>query len=103
MGFIELVLLQFSIIYTSKYFEGVSADGVYQAQKFKEMMSQGKPKDATFIGKVAWDPSHWFDLAVTDVKEGKTGTSKDFLSNFIEKTNTFSGILNRGKGYNSFF
>ena len=73
-------------IYTSNYFVGVSADGAYQAQKFKEMMSQGKPKDATLIGKVSWDPSHWFNLAVTDVKEGKTGTSKDFLSNFIEKT-----------------
>ena len=47
------------------------------------MMSQGKPKDAAFIGQVAWDPSHWFHLAVTDVKEGKTGTWKDFLSNFI--------------------
>ena len=60
-------------------------------------------KDATFTGKVAWDPSHWFNLAVMDVKEGKTGTLKDFLSNFIEKTNSFSGILNRGKGYSSFF
>ena len=78
-------------------FVGISADGVYQAHKFKEIISQGKPEDATFIGKVVWDPSHWFDF--TDVKEGKTGTSKDFLTNFIEKTNSFAGILNRGKGY----
>ena len=78
---------------------GVSADGVYQANKFQEIMSQGKPKEAKFIGNVVWDPSHWFDLAVTDVKEGKTGTSKDFFSVFIEKTNSFANTLNRGKGH----
>jgi hypothetical protein len=61
-------------------------------------MSRSKPKKAAYIGNVVWDPSHWFDLAVTDVKDGKLGTSKDFLLNFIEKTNVFAGILNRGKG-----
>lgn len=61
-------------------------------------MSQGKPAQARFLGKVVWDPSHWFDLAVTDVKEGKTGTSKEFFECFIDKTNSFATTLNRGKG-----
>ena len=77
---------------------GVSADGVYQASKFRKMMSWGKPKEAKYVGKVVWDPSHWFDLAVRDVKEGKTGSSKDFFCTFIEKTNSFANTLNKGKG-----
>ncbi len=62
-------------------------------------MSRGKPEDATFIGNIVWDPSHWFDLAITSLKERKIGTLKDFFTNFIEKTNSFAGILNRGNGY----
>ena len=79
------------------YFSGISADGVYQAKDFKEAMRQDGHR-CTYLKQVHLDPSHWMNLAVTDVRDGKRGNSKDFFDNFIDRTNQFSDILNRGKG-----
>ena len=38
------------------------------------------------------------NLAVTDVRDGKIGSSKQYFSGFIKRTNKFSEHLNRGKG-----
>jgi hypothetical protein len=46
---------------------------------------------------VHWDPSHWLNLTVTDVRDGKIGTSKEYFSNLIERTNRLLEALNRGK------
>ena len=54
--------------------------------------------DCMYVKQVSWDASHWMNLAVTDVKDGKIGTSKEFLQSFVERTNTFADVLNRGKG-----
>ena len=59
-------------------------------------------KDSKYLRKVGWDAAHWIDLAVSDVKEGKVGASKEFFSNFISRTNSFADTLNRGKGYSLF-
>eukprot|EP00794_Sanderia_malayensis_P020912 gene20912-22966_t len=77
---------------------GASADGVYQARMFKEIVSTGKPEQAEFVGNVVWDPSHWLNLAVTDLKGGKRGLSKEFFANFVKRTNSFANALNRGIG-----
>lgn len=77
---------------------GTSADGVYQASGFGKVLRQDVADDSEFVKRVTWDPSHWINLAVTDVKEGKIGTSKEFFSEFIKRTNAFSDSLNRGKG-----
>ncbi len=55
----------------------------------------GKQK---YLKQVNWDPSHWMNLAVTDVIEGKIGTSKEFLATFIDRKNSFADSLNKGKG-----
>lgn len=78
------------------YLIGVSADGVYQAHGFCDVLGEGHAR--TFLRKVSWDPSHWMNLAVTDVRDGKLGSSKLFFSHFIERTNRFSEIFCRGKG-----
>ena len=75
---------------------GISADGVYQASGFRKTISQ--EENNLFLKQVHWDPSHCINLAVTDVRDGKMGTSDKFFSNFIERTNRFSETLNRGKG-----
>jgi hypothetical protein len=62
------------------------------------VVAKDVPDDSTYVKQVNWDASHWMNLAVTDVKEGKIGTSKDFVTSFIERTNTFADVLNRGKG-----
>lgn len=79
-------------------FSGVSADGVYQAKAFLKTINQNDLNESSFIRQVGWDPSHWMNLAVTDVKDGKIGSSKEFFSMFIKQTNKFSETLNRGKG-----
>ncbi len=79
------------------YFIGISADGVYQASGFQETISE-EDTSAYYFKHVHWDPSHWLNLAVTDVKDGKIGTSKDYFSNFIDRTNRCSDALNKGKG-----
>ena len=54
--------------------------------------------DTKYLKQVTWDASHWLNLAVTDLKEDKIGTSKVFFSNFVERTNVFADVLNRGEG-----
>ncbi len=88
--------------FTSSFdISGVSADGVYQAKGFVESISKNLPEGSSFIRQVCWDPSHWMNLAVTDIKEGKIGTSQEFFSLFIKRTNKFAENLNRGKGINT--
>lgn len=82
--------------YHCNFYIGISADGVYQANGFKETISEDDT--SLFLKQVHWDPSHWLNLAVTDVRDGKIGSSKEYFSNFIERTNRFSEALNRGKG-----
>ena len=79
-------------------FSGISADGVYQAKGFRQTMNES---NNVFMKQVSWDASHWMDLAVTDVRDGKIGSSEKFLSKFIERTNRFAEVLNRGKGKSS--
>jgi hypothetical protein len=50
-------------------FSGVSADGVYQAKAFLKTINQNDLNESSFIRQVGWDPSHWMNLAVTDVKD----------------------------------
>lgn len=77
---------------------GISADGVYQAKGFGEVVAKDVSDDSMYVKQVSWDASHWMNLAVTDVKDGKIGTSKEFFQSFVERTNTFADVLNRGKG-----
>ncbi len=79
-------------------FPGISADGVYQAKGFRQTINEG---NRVFIKQVSWDASHWINLAVTDVRDGKIGSSEKFFSKFIERTNSFAEVLNRGKGESS--
>ena len=73
-------------MYIIAYFIGISADGVYQASGFQETISE--EDRSAYLKKFHWDPSHWLNLAVTDVKDGKIGTSKEYFSNFIERTDS---------------
>ncbi len=76
-------------------FPGISADGVYQANGFQATINGDS--ESSFVKQVSWDASHWLNLAVTDVRDGKIGSSSEFFSKFVERTNRFSE-LNRGKG-----
>lgn len=75
----------------------IAADGVYQARGFRKTVNEDED-ESSFIRQVGWNASHWMNLAVTDVRDGKIGSSKDFFSRFIKQTNKFADTLNRGKG-----
>ena len=49
---------------------------------------------------VSWDPTHYINLAVLDVRDGKKDFSKDvsqFFARFISRSNLFSTIFGRCK------
>ncbi len=77
-------------------FSGISADGDYQAKGFQAIINDNSA--SPFVKQVSWDSSHWLNLAVTDVWDGRIGGLSEFFSKFVERTNKFSEALNRGKG-----
>ena len=78
--------------------QGTCCDGQYQADGFKTTMYQelGVPIDPTF-SVVVWDQSHWINLAILDVKDGKVGSSSDFLSSLAKRSKNIHSIFQRGK------
>jgi hypothetical protein len=64
---------------------GVTADGQYQARDFYSTLLTLLPlKDNGEFFCVTWDPGHWMNLAVTDVRDGKIGSSTAFFKYFIK-------------------
>ena len=77
------------------YFIAISADGVYQASAFQETISE--EDTGAYLKKVYWDPSYWLNLAVTDVKDGKIGTSKKY-SQFHRENKQILRCTEQGEG-----
>ena len=85
------------------YCQGIVADGQYQSAGFKDELKRLLPFDfdvdpvlATFFS-ILWDPGHFSDLAFTDVREGKIGSSKEFISRVIKRSNVFGAAFHSGK------
>ena len=76
----------------------MTADGPYQAKNFSTALFGNSQSE--HLCRVHWDAAHWWDLLITDVRDGKIGDglSKDIFAYFIERANTFASHLNRGKG-----
>ena len=72
-----------------------SLDALVYSQVFLQMECKAKgfkgtinkSSESSFLKQVSWDASHWINLAVTDVRDGKE---------FIKQTNRFSEVVNRG-------
>ena len=59
--------------------QGTSCDGQYQATEFgatlhKELNVKADPE----FSAVIWDPSHWLNLAILDIRDDKIGQSGNF-------------------------
>ena len=85
------------------YCQGIVADGQYQSAGFRDELKRLLPFDfdvdpvlSTFFS-ILWDPGHFSDLAFTDVREGKIGNSKEFISRIIKRTNVFGAAFRSGK------
>eukprot|EP00794_Sanderia_malayensis_P013576 gene13576-14983_t len=83
---------------------GTSADGPYQAKEFGSTIraETGRldvPEELQFCQTVIWDATHLLNLAATDIRDGKFGTSKDFINKFIKRANEFNHLMARGKGF----
>lgn len=88
----------FTIYFLGK---GGTCDGQYIAAKdFAERLAERLETFDELGAAVTWDPSHFVNLAVTDVLSGKGGMeSSAHLKRFITRANVFHDELNRGKGH----
>lgn len=61
-----------------------SCDGQYQAQEFHSTLHKelGILVDPTFSA-IIWDPSHWINLAILDIRDDKVGSSGGFLKRLV--------------------
>ena len=78
--------------------QGTSCDGQYQATEFgatlhKELNVKADPE----FSAVIWDPSHWLNLAILDIRDDKIGQSGNFLRNFVNRSKNIHAMFNRGK------
>ena len=85
------------------YCQGIVADGQYQSAGFWAELTRQLPFEfdqlptlKTFFG-VLWDPGHFSNLAFTDIRDGKRGDSKQFISRLIKRTNVFGTLFHSGK------
>ena len=51
--------------------QGTSCDGPYQAKDFEKSLNLALTRTDDTFDVVMWDPPHWVDLAMKDVKDGK--------------------------------
>eukprot|EP00794_Sanderia_malayensis_P013290 gene13289-biopygen10600 len=77
---------------------GTCCDGQYQALNFKSILHAqlGIPMDETF-SEVVWDPSHWLNLSILDVRDGKRGSSESYLKRIINRAKNVHTMFQRGK------
>ena len=78
--------------------QGTSCDGLYHATEFgatlhKELNVKADPEFSVVI----WDPSHWLNLAILDIRDDKIGQSGNFLQNVVNRSKNIHAMFNRGK------
>lgn len=78
--------------------QGTCCDGQYQAHDFKETLHNelNVPVDPVF-SEIVWDPSHWMNLAILDIRDGKCGTSSTFLKRIVTRAKNIHTMFQRGK------
>ena len=85
-------------------FSGVTVDGQYVNKPFEDAIHAElgvKGSNSPFAVPVVWDASHYLNLAVVDVRDGRKGfdASTEHLQRFIQRCNTFSHLFARGKNF----
>ena len=80
---------------------GVSVDGQYVVAPFINALHKELGVGSGIYDiPVSWDPCHLLNLVVTDIKDGKIGSSKEYLARFINRSNLFCHLMGRGKNHN---
>jgi hypothetical protein len=62
----------------------VCCDGQYQVQEFRQTLCKelGLPIDPLF-SEIVWDPSHWTNLSILDIRDRKLGSSSSYLKRIV--------------------
>ena len=78
--------------------QGTCCDGQYQAQEFKQTLHKelDLPVDPIF-SQIIWDPSHWINLSILDIRDGKLGSSASFLKRIVTRAKNIHTMFQRGK------
>ena len=90
------------------YCQGIVVDGQYQSAGLRDELKRLLPfyfdvdRVLSTFFSILWDPGHFSDLAFTDVREGKIGNSKEFISRVIKRTNVFGVTFHSGKHLSEF-
>ena len=77
---------------------GTVYDGAYaKASEFGRTLAAllDQERYDSFFFSVMWVPPHFLDLALSDVFEGKSGTSQGFVNQLVERTYTKSSSEER--------
>uniref|UniRef100_A0A1I8FS65 SET domain-containing protein n=1 Tax=Macrostomum lignano TaxID=282301 RepID=A0A1I8FS65_9PLAT len=75
---------------------GVIADGQYQTAPFKTAIFEKlKEAGADYEIPINWDPAHFINLAVTNVRDSDDGEA---LQDFIDRANLFPHLFGHGRG-----
>jgi hypothetical protein len=78
--------------------QGTSCDGPYQAKDFEKSLNSALARTDDTFDVVIWDPPHWIDLDMKDVKDGKISEDdSSYLNRIIKRTMKLHTKFNRGK------
>eukprot|EP00112_Aurelia_sp_Birch-Aquarium-sp1_P015932 Seg357.2 transcript_id=Seg357.2/GoldUCD/mRNA.D3Y31 product="hypothetical protein" protein_id=Seg357.2/GoldUCD/D3Y31 len=78
--------------------QGTACDGQYQATEFgKTLFKELGVKADPMFSEVIWDPSHWLNLAILDIRDDKVGSSGSFLKAAINRSKNVHAMFQRGK------
>ena len=86
------------------YLRAVHADGQYQAKTFQDslrahMHGVGTQIDNYFL--MPWDPSHWIDIVMEEVRERNLTTSP-FLKRLVKRSNKLYKMFGHGRGHQEY-
>ena len=78
--------------------QGTACDGQYQAKEFGDTLHEVLNVDIDpEFSAVIWDPSHWINLAILDIRGDKIGSSSAFLKRLINRSKNIHAMFGRGK------
>ena len=96
-GIVECIKDQYCVEVLQGW-QGTSCDGPYQAKDFENSLNTTLGRTDDTFDVVIWDPPHWVDLAMKDVKDGKIcDNASSYLNRIIKRTTKLHTKFNRGK------
>ena len=86
------------------YLVAHQADGQYQAREFlstlKDLVNDVAPLSSDKYFVVPWDPAHWLDLIIGDIREKEE--NGEILKRLVKRVNKFHHMFGSGRGHDEY-